>query len=162
MVNGRRERERRGRGRREESERKIAMTITSHTKHKKKVELKKISECHQFLHLPRIRSSRLRISCSPASLCRDDESWVPLGSLLVHIFLLCVAIRRGWRHFKFLCVWTQFVMYVSMFSSTSFVLLFMCSIQSSGSSSWLDVLSSSSSNEILLSCSYSSCVLSSS
>ena len=71
-----------------------------------------------------------------------------------------MAIRRAWRHFSFFCVSAQFVMlYVSVLSSASVALLFMCSIQSSNSSSWLDVLSVSFSNKILLPSSHSSFVL---
>ena len=86
------------------------------------------------------------------------------ASFLVHLSGFGVAIRRGCRHFSFFCVSTQLVMlYVSICSSASSVILFPCSFQSSTLSSWLAVLSSSSSsNEILLSWSYSSCVLSSS
>ena len=77
--------------------------------------------------------------------------------LLVHLSCLCVAIRRAWRDVIFFCVSTQFVMlYVSIFSSAS-----LDSIQSSNSCSWLDVLSVSFSNEILLFRSHSSFVLSS-
>ena len=52
-----------------------------------------------------------------------------------------MAIRMACRHFNFFCVSNHVVMlYVSIFSSASFKLLFVCSIQSSKSSSWLAVL----------------------
>ena len=63
-------------------------------------------------------------------------------ALLVHICGLCVAIRKAWRHFSFFCGSTQLLMlHVNIFSSASVALLFMYSIQSSNSSSWLNVLS---------------------
>ena len=69
----------------------------------------------------------------------------------VHLSGLWVAIGRACRHFSF---------YVcQFFSSACLALLCMHSIQSSDCSSWLDVLSVSSSEEILLPWSYSSFVL---
>ena len=66
---------------------------------------------------------------------------------------LWVAIRRACRLFSSFCVSTQFVMLsVSIFSSASLALLFMYSTQTAEASSWLDVLSPSSSNEVMLSC----------
>ena len=85
------------------------------------------------------------------------------AAFLVHLSGFGVAIRRACRHFSFFCVSNQLVMlYVSICSSASSVILDPCSIQSFRLSSWLAVLPSSSSNEILLSWSYSSCVPSSS
>ena len=85
------------------------------------------------------------------------------AAFLVHLSGFGVAIRRACRLFSFLCVSTQLVVLcVSICSSASSVILFPFSIQSSKLSSWLAVLSSSSSsNEILLSWSNSSCMLSS-
>ena len=74
------------------------------------------------------------------------------AAFLVHLSGLWVAIRRACHHFSFSCVSTQVGMLcVNMFSSASLALLFTYSIQSSNSSSWFDVLSVSSSNEMLLS-----------
>ena len=75
------------------------------------------------------------------------------AAFLVHLSGFGVAIRRACRHFNFFCVSTQLVMlYVSICSSASSVILFPYSIQSSRLSSWLAVLSSSSSssNETVL------------
>ena len=118
------------------------------------------------LLLSQSHSGRLPISWLVFLL--STESFVEMMSLGFHsaAFLVPlsgfgVAIRRACRHFSFFCVSTQFVMLrVSICSS---VLHFTCSIQSSRLSSWLAVLpSSSSTNEILLSWSNSSCVPSSS
>ena len=113
---------------------------------------------HQFIQV--VFPSFGWSSCPPLGLCRDDESW---GS---HS-----AVRLSWLvwqlgelipfHFL-LCLDTVCDVLCQHFSSASFVILLLCAIQSSKSSSWLAVLSSSSSNEILLSLSYPSCVLSSS
>ena len=85
------------------------------------------------------------------------------AAFLVHLSGFGVAIHRACRLFSFLCVSTQLVMLcVSICSSASSVILVPYAIQSSSLSSRLAVLPSSSSNEILLSWSYSSCVLSSS
>ena len=63
---------------------------------------------------------------------------------LVHLSGLWVAIRRACRHTSFFSVSTPFVtLYRSIFSSASFVLLFMSLIQRSEPSSWLAVLSCS-------------------
>ena len=72
------------------------------------------------------------------------------AAFLVHLSELWVAIRRACRRFSFLfrpnlcCCMSAFF--------HSLALLCMYSIQSSNSSSWLDVLSVSFSNEILLTC----------
>ena len=84
-------------------------------------------------------------------------------ALLVHISGLWVAIRRGLSTFQFLllCLDPTCDVVCQHFSSASLALLFLYSIQSSKSSSWLAVLSSSYDKETLLSWSYSSFVLSS-
>ena len=71
------------------------------------------------------------------------------AAFLVHLSGLWAAMCRACGHFSFFCVATQFVMLcVSIVSSASLALHFMYSIQSSTSSSWLDVLSVSFSNEL--------------
>ena len=84
------------------------------------------------------------------------------AAFLVHQSGLWEAIRMACRHFSFFCVSTQFVMLcVSIFHHL--LKRFSLCVQSNfSSSSWLAVLCASSSNEILLSWSYSSFVLSSS
>ena len=68
-------------------------------------------------------------SCFSLCSCRDDKSWVPLGSSFGPSFWSLCAIRKAWRHFSFFCVSTQFVMLqVDIFSTASY------SIQSSNSS----------------------------
>ena len=85
------------------------------------------------------------------------------ATLLVHLSGLWAAIRRARRHFNFfLCFDTICVVVCQHFSSESLALRFMYSVQTSNSSSWLHVLSVSFSDERLLSCPYSSFVLSSS
>ena len=96
-------------------------------------------------------------SCSPFFVFVDlmSPSFHSVA-FLVHLSGLWVAIRKACRHFSFFCVSTKFVMlYVVSFSPASFSLLSFNSIQSAKPSSWLAVLASSSSNEILLSWSYS-------
>ena len=96
-------------------------------------------------------------SCFPLSSCRDDKSWVPLGSSSGSSFLALRGNSQGLARCHFLLCLDKFVMlYVSIFSSAS-----LDYIQSSNSCSWLDVLSVSFSNEILLFRSHSSFVLSS-
>ena len=117
----------------------------------------------QFLHLSQIHSSRLSIFWLVSLLSFESLSGFHSVAVLVHVSGLRVAIRRACRHCSFFCFSTPFAMLcVRILPAASLALLFMCSSQSSKSFSWLVVLSSSSSNEILLSWSYSSFVLCSS
>ena len=89
-------------------------------------------------------------TCTYLSPCRDDESWIPLGNFTGPSFLALCSNSERLAPLQFFCVYTQFVrLYASTFRQllSSF---FIC-IRST-------LPPSSSSNEMLLSWSYSSCV----
>ena len=86
------------------------------------------------------KSTSHLLACLPVSLCVLVDMMSPAfhsAASLVHLSWLCVAIRRAWHHFNFLCVWTQsVVLYVRIFRQLLSCFL-KYSIQSSESSSCL-------------------------
>ena len=97
-------------------------------------------------------------SCFSFRPRRYHQSRIPLGGFSGPSVWAIGGDSQRLSPFQFL-LWFDdpiCVIVCQHFSSASLALLFMQSIQSSNSSSWLDVLSVSSSNEILLSWSYSS------
>ena len=84
-------------------------------------------------------------SCSPSGLCRDDESWIPLGSFSGPSFLALCSNSESLARLQCLLSFTAVCDVVCQHFFVSFFrVFFMYSIQSSRSSSWLAVLSSSS------------------
>ena len=122
----------------------------------------------EFLHHSQNHSGNLSIFCLSFDLTsrfrRHDKCQIPLSGFSGPSIWTLHESSAGYVVISvFFCVPIIFVMLcVSIFSSGSPVLHFMSSIRSCNSSSWLGVLSLSSSNEMLLSRSCLSCVLSSS
>ena len=94
-------------------------------------------------------------SCSPLGLCRFDYHRIPLSGFSGPSVWILACDPQCLSPFQFRCMSAFFHQLLSRF-------FFVYSISSSGLSFWLAVLSSSPSNEILLSWSYQPCVLSSS
>ena len=118
----------------------------------------------QFLHLSQIHSSRLSIFWLVSLLSFESLSGFHSVAVLVHVSGLRVAIRRACRHCSFFCFFDPICDVVCPHFASSFSSHFSSCAQASllNRFPWLVVLSSSSSNEILLSWSYSSFVLCSS